>query len=297
MSLDQNTTSKPKNYGIYFVLLAGICWGIISIFVRNLTAYGLNSLQIICLRACFSTVMLLLYFLIKDPKLLYISLKDIWMFIGSGLLSLTFFSFCYFTTIINCGAAIGVILLYTSPIFVTLLSIFIFKEKLNKRKILSLLLTFTGCILVTGIIGGSGAITFSSFVIGLGSGLGYALYSVFAGIAVRKYSSLTVTFYTMLTSSVSLLLISNPVFLFNVITIDTMPFILGIAFICTVIPYISYTAGLKLMDKSRAAIIVTIEPLVGCLLGILAFKEPIDVFKSFGMLLILIAVILLSNDN
>ena len=285
-----------KNSGAILVILAGISWGLISIFIRHLDAAGYDTWDIMFFRSWVSVLMLLLYFLITGIGQLKIKLKDFWMFIGTGIFSLTFFSFCYFNSIIEVGTSIAVVLLYTSPIFVMIMSVIFFHEKFTRVKILALLITFLGCVLVTGIIGGRGEtkLTPLGILMGLGAGFGYALYSIFAGFAMKKYSSITINFYTFLLSGIAILFIKNPVVLITNTKPSMWIWIVGIAFICTVFPYLTYTAGMKKMEIGKAAVLVTVEPLVGALIGIFAWKEPAGVLKIIGIIAILSAVVILS---
>lgn len=284
-----------KNYCTFLVIIAGIFWGIISIFVRRLTSEGFSSLQICCIRAIVSVIIMAVWFLIKDRSLFRIQLKDIWIFIGTGILSLSFFSYCYFTTIISSGAAIAVVLLYTSPVFVMLMGAAFFKERFTKRKLFALILTLSGCFLTAGIVGSETSISVMGLLTGLGSGFGYALYSIFAGFATRKkYSSLTITFYTLLFSGTSLLLLCKPKDMASFVRHDTLIYMVGVALICTVIPYVAYTAGLAGMETGRAAVLVTVEPLVGTLLGIFAYRESVDALKIIGIVLTFISVVILA---
>ena len=289
---------KNKNYGAALAILAGVCWGIISIFVRRLNALSMDSFRIMTYRAWFSSLMLFIYMLIRDRSLLKIKLKDIWVFIGTGILSLTFFSYCYLTNIIRSGAAIAVVMLYTSPIFVMIMSIIFFREKMTVKKGVALLMTFIGCALVSGLVEavtGGAAIDGGGLLLGLGAGFGYALYSLFAGFALKRgYASLTISFYTFLFSGASLLFFVKPEKLIEGISSSSLPWIIGVSLVCTVIPYIAYTAGMKRIEVSKAAVIVTVEPLVGALLGILAYGEPAGILKIVGILLILASVVLLS---
>jgi len=292
--------NERTGISVIFVIFAGVCWGIISIFIRKLDAWGFDSFDIMFFRAWVSALFLFIYLLITKRKLLKISLKDIWMFIGTGLLSLTFFTFCYFTTIVRSGASVAVVLLYTSPIFVMLMSAVVFKEKITLKKIVALIVTFVGCILVAGIVGSGIKMDAMSLLIGLGAGFGYALYSIFAGFAVKKYSSITITLYTLVFSGVALLFICKPGEIVRKslsVGPQILPYILGIALLCTVAPYLLYTFGLKYMEKSRAAVLVTVEPLVGTLLGIFAYKEDAGITKLVGIALIFVAVILLSVEK
>ncbi len=283
-----------KYLGIISVICAGILWGIISIFVRILSAKGLDSLNIAFTRTGLAALMMLVFILIKDLKLLKVKVKDLWMFAGSGILSLTFFSFCYFTNIVESGAAVSVVLLYTSPVFVVLMSAFAFKEKITLKKAVCLVITLLGCVFVTGLIGSGATLGTRGILLGLGSGIFYALYSIFGTVASKKYSSYTITFYTLAFSSLGFMLFTNPVQSFSLVTADMLPALLGEALLNTVLPYIFYTYGLSRMEAGKAAVLVTVEPLVGCLLGIFAWHEPATFLKVVGILLIFSSIILLN---
>ena len=277
---------------ILSTVLAGILWGIISIFVRTLSAAGLTSLQIMFLRGGLSALLLFIFLLIKDRSLLKIQLRDLWMFLGTGLVSLTFFSLCYFTTILQAGTSIAVILLYTSPIFILVFSRFLFKEKITGIKIAALIMTFAGCILVSGLGSGHG-LSARAFFIGLCAGFGYAMYSIFGRYALAKYNSLTVNFYTFVFSSISILPFCHAEQIVPALNTKVIFFILGIAIFCTILPYFFYTYGLSGLETGKAAIFVTVEPLVGTLIGFFVWKEQATIMNVAGILLILAAIILL----
>ena len=100
-------------------------------FVRSLSELGFSSRQIMLMRSLLASGILAAVIALKNPALFKIHLRDIWIFIGSGILSMAFFSVCYFSTIIECGASVAVVLLYTSPVFVLILSAIFFKEKIT----------------------------------------------------------------------------------------------------------------------------------------------------------------------
>ena len=79
------------------VLVAGALWGCISLFVRELSAAGLSYMDIAAVRVMVSAVGMLIVVLVVDRSLLRIRLRDIWLFVGTGIISLTLFNLCYFT--------------------------------------------------------------------------------------------------------------------------------------------------------------------------------------------------------
>ena len=127
-----------------------------------------------------------------------IRLKDLWCFLGSGIVSLLLFSLCYFSGMQVTSLNVMAVLLYTSPAIIMLLSIVLFHEKLTKQKLLALIMTFAGCCLVSG-IGSESSVSTQGLLLGLGAGFFYALYSIFSRFAIeRGYGAWTITFYTFL---------------------------------------------------------------------------------------------------
>lgn len=109
-------------------------------------------------------------------------LRDAWCFFGSGVVSLLFFTFCYFQAMNYMSLSAAAILLYTAPAIVTLLSALLFKERLTGLKLLAVLLAFLGCALVSGLGAGDMALSTAGILYGLGAGvvtcyLPYLLYT------------------------------------------------------------------------------------------------------------------------
>ncbi len=292
-----------KKIATVCVLSSGVLWGTMGLFVRGLSSDGFESFEIVELRVLSALLMMAVAILLYDRKLFKIRIKDIWCFIGTGIFSLTFFNGCYFTTIMMTSMAVAAILLYTAPIMVVLLSAVLFHEKLNRKKVGAMLVAFLGCVLVTGIVGGTGlTISPTGILIGLGSGLGYALYSIFGRYALeRRYHSFTISFYTFLFASIStLIIVPINVTMDKLINTNVSEHLLlaaGLALFATVLPYILYTIGLSGVENGKASIMASVEPVVAALLGIIVFKERLTVIGILGMILVLLAVVLLNQKE
>ena len=115
--------------GALLIILAGTCWGVISIFINYLSAAGLGEMQISFLRQFFAAVVFALIIFVRDRSRFRIPLRDLWLLMLVGLINGVVFNFLYFYTIINSRASIAVVLLYTSPVFVIILAKIFFREK------------------------------------------------------------------------------------------------------------------------------------------------------------------------
>ena len=279
------------------VIAAATLWGCISLFTRALNTAGLDSVQITAIRMTVGAVGLGLLLLFTDREKFRIRLRDLWVFVGTGIVSLTLFNLCYFTMVQRSEPSIAVVLLYTSPVFVMLMSALFFKERITPRKLVALALTMAGCVLVAGVLGGSAQLTPLLLLIGIASGFFYATYSIFGTVALRRYHPLTMAFYTFVMAAACSLALSDCGQIVSTLAANTNNacwYALGIGILCTLLPYILYNQGLKHLEPSRAGILATAEPVVGSLIGIFVFGDSTGVLKLVGMALILTSVVVLS---
>ncbi len=279
-----------------FILSAAFLWGLTGIFVRNLNTAGLDNMQLLFFRSFVTCITLFVYLFITDRSKLKIVLKDIWIFIGTGVLSFTLFGICYFYTIANASMSLAAMLLYTSPFFVMIMSAIFFREKITAAKIFALLTAAIGCVMICGTDKNT---TVSPFIIftGLSSGFCYALYSIFGRVALKKYSSATVTVYTFFFAAIASMFLTD----FSVIKTvaleapSTILLAVLFAYISAFFPYILYTQGLKNTESGKAAVMATFEAVVASVAGILVFGENLTAIATCGIALVLFSVFLLNR--
>ena len=287
-----------KKLAVFFVLIAGTLWGCIGIFVRRYNSMGLSSMQTVAIRMVIAAVLFALFVLIYKRSLFIIHLKDIWIFIGSGVISVGLFTYCYFSSIELSSLSVAAVLLYTAPAFVMLFSLIFFKEKMTVMKGISLILAVLGCAMTTGVIGGNLTVTLAGFLFGLGSGICYALYSIFSRFALdRGYEPFTITLYTFLFSAVFCLCVTDirPVAGVVFAGFGSVGYAVLFALVSCVLPYVFYTLGLKYIKSSTASIIATVEPVVATVVGAVVFAEPLAVpFGYLGVGLVFLSVVLIN---
>ena len=281
------------------VLTAATLWGSMGLFVRRLNAAGLYALEVTQLRILVGLVLVGAYLAVFHRDMLRVRLRDLWCFAGSGICSLLFFSYCYFTGMTMTSLSVICVLLYTAPVFVMLLSVLLFRERMTRSKLLALLLTFAGCCLVSG-LGGETHLSGAALLLGLGSGFFYGLYSIFSRYAIQRgYSSWTITFYTFAFCTAACLFLSDWGSITS--TVSAAPslliWIVLLGLVTAFFPYLLYTRGLEQMESSRAAILASLEPAVATLLGVLVLHEPLTISNAAGIVLVLGGIAVLSLGN
>ncbi len=295
-----NKSNKAENKKIIsaiLVLVAGSLWGFMGLLVRSLNEVHLSSMDISFVRAAVTFACMFVGLLIFNRKALRIRLKDVWCFVGTGSFSVAFFNYCYFKTITLTSLSVAAVLLYTAPAFVMLMSAVLFKERLSVKKLAALGFAFLGCAFVSGIIGGTGALTLPGLLCGLGAGFGYALYSIFGRFALeRGYSSVTISFYTFLFAALSTIFFVDAG---EVIRVITGSWQLGLktvflVLLVTLLPYLSYTKGLSGVENGTASVLASIEPVVATLVGIVIYKESMTMQNALGICLVVGSIILIN---
>ncbi len=275
------------------ILIAGILWGTTGVFRRFLDQIGLSTMGVVFIRSLVAFICFSITILITDRNALKIKLKDLWCFIGTGLISFLLFTICYFKAMQLMSLSTAAILLYSAPCFVILISVPCFQEKINAPKILALVMAFAGCCLVSGIGSGNGRLSGLGILCGLGSGICYALYSIFSRFALnRGYSSLTINFYTSLLATIGALVLGGySAFPECFATARAGLISVGTGIVTCFLPYMFYTYGLSGMENGKASIIASIEPVVATLMGILVFGENLTLMSAAGVILVLGAIV------
>ena len=267
-----------------------------SLFVNYFNNAGIRTVSMVFVRRLITSLFMVLCLAIFNPRLLKIKMRDLWCFLGNGLLSLLTFSFCYFKAIEKSSAATAAVLLYTAPVIVMIFSVFFFKEKVTASKIIACAAAVCGCVLTSGIIGG-GKFSTRGLIYGLCAGFCYALYSIFTRFAMNKgYHPLTVIAYSFSAALLGCLPFTDIPGTFSKVTanltIASITVLMG--FVSSVIPYFMYTTSLKYIESSKASIIASVELAVAALTGYFAFGQNPGIAGTIGIVLVFSAVIILN---
>ena len=142
-----------KKTAFLLILLAGVLWGTSGIFAHYLYPYGFSPLELVFCRAILSFLLLAVYILIRDRRLLLIRPKELplLLLVGLGIFGT---ASLYYTSMAMTSVSTAVILMYTAPVYVLFLSVLFLGERLSRLKLASVGLMLLGCCFVSGIIGG-----------------------------------------------------------------------------------------------------------------------------------------------
>ncbi len=278
-----------KLTGILLIAISAVSFGTLAIFGRFAYEDGMDIFTVLFLRfglsAAFMTVILLLC---KQP---FPRGRILAQLIGMGALGYVGQSFSYLTAIKYASAGLVALLLYLYPIFVAILSTIFLHEKLTRIKIIALVIAFLGTLLTVGPAGGQ----LTGILLAISAALIYSIY-IIVGTNVMKHVSAVQSSTVIFASAgavYGLLTLANGA---HFPASDTgWLAMLGIIVVSTIIPVVTFLAGLERIGPTNAAMLSTLEPVVTVLLAAWLFGERLMPIVMVGGGLILVAVILLTR--
>ncbi len=291
--MDKETKSYLK------IALAGVLWGMIGIFVQTLRGFGLSAEFIAFFRIFLGGIILSVWFLIKDPEVLKIDIKGlIWTFI-IGAISQGLFNLAYFGSIQRVGTFTAVVLLYFSPVFMFLLGTFMYKETADKRKIISVMICFAGCML--GVTGGDFSTLKTDFlgiVMGLTASLSYALMPALSKKTSSSYNPFTIIIYSFLFGSLVVFPFADPIKeLYMLQDFKIAAFLIAFSILVAAMPYCLYIPSLENVQVSKIGVIASVELIVSIVIASVFLKEPIRTGNLIGVAIIIISIVAMNKPN
>ena len=280
-----------------YVILGAACWGLIGVFNRLLGEVGVSVWNRVTIRNFLSLVLMTVVFAFFKRSVFRIKLRHLPIFVGAGLFSVLGLAVTYFNCQMHCSLAVAGILLYLAPSFVVLMSALFWKAPITKRKVMALVVSFLGCVLVSGIMSGALTVSVTGLLLGIGAGFCYATYTIFAHYGLEHYDSLTMIYWTFFFAGLGSLAFLNwgelaPALPHGMTWIG----IAGLVVIATVLPYLFYTKGLEVVESGKASIIANVEPVVAALTGVVFFHEVLNVWTVLGIVCVLGGVVLLAKE-
>ena len=275
--------------GILLIAISAASFGTLAIFGRFLYADGLDTFTMLFLRFGLAALLMAMILLLRKEK--FPRGKILLQLIGMGALGYVGQSFSYLTAINYASAGLVALLLYLYPMFVFILSVIVLREKVTWIKIIAILLALIGTALTVDPSGGR----LYGILLAVAAALIYSVY-IIVGTNVMKHVSVVQSSLVIFASAGAVYGILTA---FNGVhfpsTNSGWLSIVGIVLVATVIPVVTFLAGLERIGPTNAAMLSTLEPVVTVLLATWIFSERLQTISLLGGGMILIAVILLTR--
>jgi len=277
--------------GILLIAISAASFGTLAIFGRFAYEAGMDTFTLLFFRFTISaSIMTLILFLRKEPVPRGRILVQL---IGMGALGYVGQSFSYLTATQYASVGLVALLLYLYPFFVAVLSMIFLNEKLTAIRAIALVIALIGTALTVGPAGGQ----LPGILLAISAALIYSVY-IIVGTNVMKHVSAIQSSTIIFASAGAVygwLTAANGAH-FPAGTSGWL-IIPGIVFLSTIIPVVTFLAGLERIGPTNAAMLSTLEPVVTVMLAAWLFGERLLPIVLAGGGLILVAIILLTREE
>ena len=282
-----------KRWKGYFLLAAGVFfWSWIGVIGKHLYAYGMSPFVVVTFRVLFAWA-LLLPLMAQRPRRLRVPLTRLPGLVLYGLVAVAANYVGYFYALKYLSVAAAVILIYTNPALVVLLSWPVLGERPTKRELAALLLTLGGVFLVAqGYAPGELALGWKGVLFALVTAASIAVYNLAGKRYVRELDPWTVMFYGLFFGGAVLVgwwLATGARGLAYPLPAWGLILVLGL--FPTLLGYGLYLKALRYLRAGHAAIAATAEPFLAALWAFTLLRESLEPLQALGGGLVLGAVL------
>lgn len=298
---------KQSSRGFLIALTATVIWSTTGIIISYLSKlYSLPSLVLAFWRDLFVTFGMLVGLLVFSRAHFYLDRRH-WKFMILYGLTLAIFNSMWTFSVQYNGAAVATVMAFSSPAMTAILSKIIFKEQFSRIKILSIMLSLGGIVLVSGAYNPSAwNLNPLGIVFGLVSGLMFAVYNLEGKHASdANIDSWTALLYSFAWATVFLLFFNlgsdllitgispfaDMLWLGNSISGWGILFFLGVA--PTLGGFGLYTLSIRYLSPTTSNLIATLEPAFTAIWAYFLLNEILTGAQLIGGLFVLTGVILL----
>ena len=287
---------NQRKKGILLAIITAVMWGIMGIFVRDLSGFQFSNIEISFFRCALAGAAYFIFLLATKPKALKIDLKGLIICIVYGAVAYSISFVSYSVAVSRIPVGVATVLMFMSPIWVAILGVVIFREKLEKRKILTIAVCFFGAVLVANLIG-AGDIQLDGIGIfaGIVNGIGVALQILLPKFFAKDYDRDTLLVYGFLGAALVLAFGMDFTAVSSHIaatpTFNLIWDLFGIGILCTMVANVACVKSTQYVEATTTSILAALEVVVGTIVGFFVFREHLTALQLLGAVIIVVGAI------
>lgn len=287
---------SQRRKGMMLAVITAVMWGIMGIFVRDLSRFQFSDIEISFFRCALAGAAYFVFLFITKPNALKINLKGLGICILYGAVAYSISFVSYSVAVSRIPVGVATVLMFMSPIWVTILGFFMFHEKLEKNKLITIAVCFLGAVLVANLIG-TGDIQLDGIGImaGIVNGVGVALQILLPKFFAKDYDRDTLLVYGFLGAAFVLALGTD--FSEVAVHIAETPIgnlvwdLFGIGILCTMVANVACVKSTQYVEATTTSILSALEVVVGTIVGFLVFHEHLTFLQIVGAVIIVMGAI------
>ena len=280
---------------IIAVAVSAACFSTLAILTKLAYEGGATPMPLLTWRFAIVSLLMASYVALTTPAALRVRRADLGRFATMALLGYGAASVCFFFALGYASASVVEMLLYTYPAMVGVAGAIFFGERLDWRRIAAIVLTFSGCALVVGLLSGNTQVKWQGVVLGLGAAVGYTVFTMLSYRWITEKPRSVLMTYTFGIAALGIGAVSlatgqslSPAAWGGQVWILLALIILFPTFLAVVLLF----RGMSRLGTSRTAIISTLEPLFTIGLAAVVLGDRLSPAQWLGAALVLAGVVL-----
>jgi drug/metabolite transporter (DMT)-like permease len=288
-----------------YLILGAFLFAVNGIPAKLVLADTLSSLRLTQIRTFGGFLILLIWLLIRDPKSLQITKKEIPWLIAFGLIGFAGVNTFYFLSIHKLKVSIALLIEFTSPIWIALYLRYVRKTKVSSLMWWGLFISLAGLALLAQVWQGMTLDT-AGVIFAFIDALCMCVYFLLGEKLTRTHPTIVMLVWGMGISSLFFAIIqpwwsfpfeklNNSVALDGLLAGNSLPAWVLVLFIITggmAIPYFFVIAGLKGLSASISSVIGMLEPVFAGIVAWWLLNEALSSVQLVGAAVILLGIFL-----
>lgn len=295
--------AAPGLTGAGLVAFAAVCFGTLGPVTRFADEAGVGSLALVAWRAAIGGIVAFLLLLTlrgmvgRRRRLRDVPTRDRW-FVGFGSLANLVLNLAMFVAFVRIEIGLALLVFYLYPAYVAVASVLWFGERLDQQRWAALGLSTVGLVLTLAGSGGLGQLDPVGIGLSFVAGLAQAFYVLSARHGFARVPPIEAAVTTMSGAALGYVVIALVTGQLAALaapldsTASLWP-VLWAGIIGAGIPTLFFITGIRRLGASRAAILATLEPVVGVILAAILLNEQPAALQLLGGALILVAAVVL----
>lgn len=297
---ETTTHSSHRRRGLLIALVGTTAWATTGVIISYLLAhYPIQPLTLAFWREVLMSTTLVAILAVTRRPALAITRRDL-PFLAAYGLGLGVFSALWTFSVKYNGAAVATVLVYSSPAFTVLLARPLLKEPITPRKLVAVLLSLSGSVLVARAYSAEAwVLNPLGILLGVATGVCFAGYSLAGRWSARHFtSSWTITAYGFVFAALALLVTQTPTAAFSLGDAwDGWAILAALAIGPSLIGFGLYNLSLRTLEASTAGLVASLEPALTAAMAMVALGERLAPEQLLGGGMILAAVVIVQTKG
>lgn len=291
--------AEKKKRGVWMMIFATLFWGFMGISNRYLNEVNFQPIDIAFTRSIIGAILTTIFLLITNRSAFKVTFKGFMFCALYGIINYSIGISLYSLSVERIPIGVATVLMFSNPIWVTLLNYIFFKEKISFKKMMVILTCIFGCMCIIDIFSTGGQnLDLIGITAGVLDGVTFALQIVMPRFVEKTISKDSILLYGFWSSAICLIFFAdiprlasgiinspNPLFYFGNV--------LSIGVLSTFVANTFYVNSTKYIGTSLPSMMVALEPTFATVLAFFIFGESMKPIQILGTLIIIGSVMAL----